>query len=157
MQKISIVIALSVIIFMSCNKDSNSNDNCSPVTIKAPSSEVDSLRAYLASNSITANEDERGFFYTINSPGSTKPTVCNAVTVNYSGKLTNGTQFDAANNVSFALSRLIIGWQEGIPLIGTGGSMILYLPPSLGYGSTANGDIPANSILIFNIDLTAVQ
>jgi len=77
--------------------------------------------------------------------------------VNYGGKFTNGTQFDAANNVPFQLSRLVIGWQEGIPLIGTGGSITLYLPPSLGYGSADYGDIPGNSILIFDISLTAVN
>src|SRR5580765_7060066 len=155
MQKLGIVIFLSVIAFASCKKDDNRD--CSPVTITAPSSEVETLRAYLTSNSITATEDSRGFFYTINPAGSTKPTVCNTVTVNYAGKLTNGTQFDAANNVTFQLSRLIVGWQEGIPLIGTGGSITLYLPPSLGYGSVDYGDIPANSILIFNIDLGAVK
>ena len=155
MQKLSIVIFLSVIAFASCKKDDHRD--CSPVTITAPPSEVETLRAYLTANNITASEDSRGFFYTINTAGSTKPTVCNTVTVNYSGKLTDGTQFDAANNVTFSLSRLIVGWQEGIPLIGTGGSITLYLPPSLGYGSTAYGDIPANSILIFNIDLGGVQ
>ena len=155
MQKLGIVILLSVIAFASCKKDDNRD--CSPVTIAAPSSEVETLRAYLTSNSITPTEDSRGFFYTINTAGNTKPTVCNTVTVNYVGKLTNGTQFDAASNVTFALSRLVVGWQEGIPLIGTGGSITLYLPPSLGYGSVDYGDIPANSILIFNIDLGAVK
>jgi FKBP-type peptidyl-prolyl cis-trans isomerase len=155
MQKLSIVIFLSVIAFASCKKDNNRD--CSPLTIAAPSSEVETLRAYLTANSITATEDSRGFFYTINTAGSTKPTVCNTVTVNYSGKLTNGTQFDAANNVTFPLSRLVLGWQEGIPLIGTGGSITLYLPPSLGYGSADYGNIPGNSILIFNIDLAGVQ
>ena len=155
MKKISVVICLSLIVIASCKKDSNSN--CSPVTIAAPSSEVDTLRAYLTANSITATEDSRGFFYTINSAGTTKPTVCNTITFNYVGKLTNGTQFDSANNIIYPLYNLIVGWQEGIPLIGTGGSITLYLPPSLGYGNVDYGDIPANSILIFNIDLTAVQ
>ncbi|HAD33478.1 MAG TPA: FKBP-type peptidylprolyl isomerase, partial [Chitinophagaceae bacterium] len=57
------------------------------------------------------------------------------------------------NGVSFGLDGLIVGWQEGIPLIGAGGKIKLYLPPSLAYGSNANGNIPANSSLIFDIDL----
>ena len=65
--------------------------------------------------------------------------------------------FDSGNNVQFNLSGLIIGWQEGIPLIAPGGSITLYLPPSLAYGSTAVGSIPANSILVFTIDLLAVN
>jgi len=156
MRKISVFIFLSVIAFASCKKD-NTN-NCSAVNITAPASEVETLRAYITANSISATEDPRGFFYKINIAGSgDKPTVCNAVTVNYKGTLTNGTQVDAANNVTLDLSRLIIGWQEGIPLIGTGGSITLYLPPSLAYGSSDYGNIPGNSILIFNIDLIAVN
>src|SRR6478609_1032319 len=105
MQKLSIIIFLSVIVFASCKK--GDNRDCSPVTITAPSAEVETLRAYLTSNSITATEDSRGFFYRINTAGNTKPTVCNTVTVNYTGKLTNGTQFETASNVAFPLSRLI--------------------------------------------------
>ena len=155
MRKISVVIFLSVLVFASCVKESDRN--CGTVNVTAPASEVDSLRAYLEDNGITATEDPRGFFYEITAAGDKKPTVCDFITFDYVGTLTDGTQFDAGSNASFYLSNLIIGWQEGIPLIGTGGSMKLYLPPSLGYGSADYGDIPGNSILIFSIALTAVQ
>jgi len=138
---------------VSCKKD----DNCPEVNIKAPEAEIVALRAYITANSIIATEDPRGFFYTINSDGSgSNPTACSGVSVNYVGKLTNGTTFDSGNNVSFNLSQLIIGWQEGIPLIKAGGAITLYLPPSLAYGSNAVGSIPANSNLIFTITLNAV-
>jgi len=156
MRKISVVILLSVLAFASCKKDNGGS--CGTVNITAPASEVETLRAYITANSISATEDARGFFYTINTAGSSdKPSVCNSVTVNYKGTLTNGTQVDAADNVTFDLSRLIIGWQEGIPLIGTGGSITLYLPPSLAYGNADYDNIPGNSILIFNIDLIAIN
>jgi FKBP-type peptidyl-prolyl cis-trans isomerase FkpA len=139
---------------LSCKKESSS---CPEVTIKAPDAEIATLRTYITSSGITATEDARGFFYTISVPGTgNNPTPCSGVSVNYTGKLTNGTQFDAGTNVSFNLSQLIIGWQEGIPLLKPGGSMTLYLPPSLAYGPAANGIIPANSILIFDIKLNAV-
>ena len=138
---------------ISCKKE----DSCPEVTIKAPDAEITALRTYITSNSITATEDPRGFFYTITSAGTgSKPTACLGVSVNYTGKLTNGTQFDSGTNVSFNLSQLIIGWQEGIPLINAGGAITLYLPPSLAYGPNAVGSIPANSILIFTITLNAV-
>jgi FKBP-type peptidyl-prolyl cis-trans isomerase FkpA len=138
---------------VSCKKE----DSCPEVKIKAPDAEIAALRTYISGNSITATEDPRGFFYTINSAGTgSNPTACSGVSVNYTGKLTNGTQFDSGNNVSFNLSQLIIGWQEGIPLIKAGGAITLYLPPSLAYGSNAVGGIPANSILIFTITLNAV-
>jgi FKBP-type peptidyl-prolyl cis-trans isomerase FkpA len=71
--------------------------------------------------------------------------------------------FDQETNQLYTLGGLIAGWQQGLPLISKGGVIKLYIPPSLGYGNTAqdgkNGNvaIPANSILIFNIDLINVQ
>jgi FKBP-type peptidyl-prolyl cis-trans isomerase FkpA len=153
-----LIVSLFLVATTSCNKkDDNNNNNCPDVTTTAPASEVATLRTYIQANNIIAVEDPRGFFYTIDAPGSgSKPTACSGVTVNYVGKLTDGTTFDSGNNVTFSLGRLIIGWQEGIPLIAPGGSITLYLPPSLAYGSRATGGIPANSNLIFKIDLKAV-
>lgn len=125
---------------------------------KAPQTEVAALKQFIDSSRVSAIADERGFYYTIQSPGSgAKPTQCSNVTVNYSGSLTNGTIFDSGTEVSFGLARLIVGWQEGIPLIAPGGSITLYLPPSLAYGSQAQKGIPANSILIFKIDLIRIN
>jgi len=81
------------------------------------------------------------------------------------GRLTNGTVFDqspAGGTKTFTLGGLIPGWQKGIPLISSGGKITLYIPPSLGYGSVDVKQnniviIPANSILIFEIDLVAVS
>ena len=141
---------IAAITMAGCSK----KDTCPSVNITAPSTEVATLKAYLDANSINATADSRGFFYTITAAGSAdKPTACQTVNVAYEGKLTNGQTFDSNANATFPLSNLITGWQEGIPLIGTGGSIVLYLPPSLGYGSRATGGIPANSNLIFTIDL----
>ncbi|HUM46903.1 MAG TPA: FKBP-type peptidyl-prolyl cis-trans isomerase [Chitinophagales bacterium] len=153
MLKKLVLILLPVMAFLSCDK----NGNCPEVTSSAPASEVVSLKSYLDANSITATEDPRGFFYTIAAAGSgDKPTACSGVTVNYTGKLTNGVTFDDGTGVSFYLSQLITGWQEGIPLIAPGGSITLYLPPSLAYGSAGSSSIPPNSNLIFIIDLEAI-
>jgi FKBP-type peptidyl-prolyl cis-trans isomerase FkpA len=163
MKKLLIILLFGMAIISCSKKDdnnnNNNNNNCPAVTTTAPAAEVATLKAYLLANNITAVEDPRGFFYTIASPGSgTKPTACSGIVFNYEGKLTNGTIFDSGNNASYYLNRLIIGWQEAIPLIAPGGSITLYLPPSLAYGSqaTADGRIPANSILVFKIDLKAV-
>jgi peptidylprolyl isomerase len=70
-----------------------------------------------------------------------------------------GEEFDSSwgrgTPIEFPLGRLIKGWQEGIPLISIGGKITLYLPPSLGYGAVAQQNIPANSILIFDIELVS--
>jgi FKBP-type peptidyl-prolyl cis-trans isomerase FkpA len=154
MNKLALIIVLFFVAVAGCKKETQ---ECNPVTVTAPASEVETLRNYITSSSITATEDSRGFFYKINSAGSgSKPTICNAVQVNYVGKLTNGTTFDSGSGISFYLSQLILGWQEGIPLVAPGGSITLYLPPSLAYGSSGSGTIPPNSILVFDITLVAV-
>lgn len=145
-------ILIGAIFLADCNK--KENNNCPSVNISAPATEVANLKAYLDANNISATADPRGFFYTITTPGSgSKPSVCQTITVAYAGKLTTGQAFDSNNNFTYPLSNLIAGWQEAIPLIGSGGSMVLYLPPSLGYGAAAQQGIPANSNLIFTIDL----
>jgi FKBP-type peptidyl-prolyl cis-trans isomerase FkpA len=140
------ILAISV---SGCKKKTN----CDAPTTTAPANEVTTLANYISSNSISAVKDDRGFYYNIQSAGGDKPDACSTVRVNYSGALTNGSVFDSANDVSFPLANLIVGWQQGIPLVGKGGKIILYLPPSLGYGSNAQSGIPANSILIFTIEL----
>ena len=155
-KKITVALLIGSLLASGCKQADPCNP--APVTATAPAAEVAALKQYLDANNIAATADSRGFYYSIQSPGTgTKPTICSNVTVNYAGKLTNGTPFDSGNGASFGLNQLIVGWQEGIPLIAPGGSITLYLPPSLGYGANAAGSIPANSILIFKIDLVKVK
>lgn len=157
MKKIILALLCSSTILGSCTKASDT-DTCATVQTTAPSSEVAALQSYISSNGITAQADNRGFFYTIIRPGSdVHPNPCSTVKTNYTLRLTNGTQVEANNNVSFILGNVIAGWQEGIPLIGEGGSIVLYLPPSLAYGSQGSDNIPANSMLVFYVDLISVK
>lgn len=157
MTKYGFALVIWAVVAGSC-KQNDQTCNPAPVTTKAPPAEIAALKNYIDTSKVTATADDRGFYYTITKPGSgAKPTVCSGVTVNYAGKLTNGTVFDSGSGVSFGLYQLIVGWQEGIPLVAPGGSVTLYLPPSLAYGSQAQNGIPANSILIFTIDLIRVN
>jgi FKBP-type peptidyl-prolyl cis-trans isomerase len=85
------------------------------------------------------------------------------VTVNYTGWLTNGKQFDTSvgkSPFSFKLgaNEVIKGWDEGVAGMKVGGKRQLRIPPELGYGSRGfPGVIPANSTLIFDVELLGVQ
>jgi FKBP-type peptidyl-prolyl cis-trans isomerase FkpA len=155
------LVLLSSLILSSCLKDKeNVVNNCVTNTTGIPTvAEIADLQAYLTSKNITATQDSRGFFYIITNPGSgVTPTLTSKVTVKYVGTLTNGNQFDSNNTgIAFTLNTLIKGWQYGIPLIQKGGSIKLYLPPTLGYGCSSAGAIPPGSNLIFTIDLVDVQ
>ncbi|WP_080240312.1 FKBP-type peptidyl-prolyl cis-trans isomerase [Spirosoma rigui] len=159
MKKYTLALLVAAALFTgSCQPGDTTPCTATTVTTKAPASEVALLKQYIDASKLTATADDRGFYYTIQKPGTgTKPTVCSNVTVNYTGKLTDGSTFDSGNGISFGLNQLILGWQEGIPLIAPGGSITLYLPPSLAYGSAAQNGIPANSILVFTIDLTRIN
>ncbi len=156
MMKNIISLLLTCLVLASCGDKS---DRCGTIGTVANSDEVNTLRDYIKSHSISAVEDSRGFFYTITNAGddNNRPNVCSGLVVNYVGTLTNGSVFDSHNGASFTLTNVITGWQEGIPLIGKGGNIVLYLPPSLAYGGVAQTGIPANSILVFYVGLLDVK
>lgn len=160
MLKKFIGLASITILFASCIKGTDNSCQYKESSAVAPAPEIAAVQAYVNANHPGAIQHSSGLFYEILSPGTgtTNAGVCNNVTVKYTGTLTNGTKFDEnLTGTTFTLGGLILGWQKGIPLIKAGGSINLYLPPSLGYGNNAVGSIPANSILVFNIQLLAVQ
>ena len=119
----------------------------------------DLIQQYINDNSLDAQPTGSGLYYVIDNPGNGSTADINStVTVAYVGKLTDGTIFDQSSSMgtTFPLINVIQGWQEGIPLFREGGSGILLIPSSLGYGSQAVGGIPANSVLIFEISLIHV-
>ncbi len=84
------------------------------------------------------------------------------VTVKYTGTLADGTVFDSTDKhggdpISFPLSSVIKGWQEGIPGMKVGGKRKLVIPPDLAYGSQGTNGIPGNSTLTFEIELIDVK
>lgn len=162
-KKILLLLVLPLLLLTACNKSSSSYTcNYKPPTAVASATEIASLKAYLDSNSITYTAHPSGIFYHITEQGSgtVTPVVCSYVTVKYMGRLlTTTTPFDQnTSGTTFQLGQLIEGWKYGIPLIKSGGSITLYIPPSLGYGASGSGQaIPPNSNLVFTIELLEVQ
>lgn len=86
------------------------------------------------------------------------------VSVHYTGTLTDGTKFDSSHdhpgNQPFTTSipgRVIQGWNKGILGMKVGGKRKLTIPPSLGYGAMPQPKIPANSTLVFDVELVDVK
>lgn len=119
------------------------------------------IRAFVRTNNIVVQKDENtGVFYQIIAPGtgSYVYTTASNITVDYAGKLLNGTVFDNSNGTlrTFTLGSLIPGWQIAVPKIQKGGQIRFFVPSYFGYGNVAQGSIPANSILDFTVTLNNV-
>jgi len=83
------------------------------------------------------------------------------VTVNYTGALAkDGTIFesslDSGQTATFGLDQVIAGWTQGIPGMKVGGTRRLLIPAKLAYGSQSNAKIPANSDLVFDVQLIKI-
>lgn len=106
-----------------------------------------------------------GLAYKIVTPGTgAKPKPENIVTVKYTGKLIDGTVFDAtekhpgAEPSEFALNNVIKGWTEGLQKVGKGGKLTLWIPASLGYGAEGSGQvIKPGSTLVFDVEVLDVK
>lgn len=104
-----------------------------------------------------------GLKYMIVREGDGKsPAATDEVTVHYSGKLTDGTEFDSSYTrgepAAFPLNRVIPGWTEGLQLMKENGKAIFYIPSNLAYGEQgAPGAIPPNADLIFTVELIKVN
>lgn len=151
---------LCFVLFYSCKKESGCG--YSDQNIVAPVSEQQAVKSYLDSLSIySVAKDAAGFYYTVVEDGDgSSPNLCSQVELSYTGKLVSGTVFEQ-KSTAFTLGSSIEGLRKGILLIKKGGHMKLYIPPTLAYGSKEIKDeagkviIPSNSILIFDITLTA--
>ncbi len=140
-------LIVAVVLFSACNKESQEDID----------DEI--IQQYLSDNSIDATKDDSGIYYIITEEGTgDHPDINSEVTVRYKGYLTDGTVFDETtgnSTATFPLSGLIRGWQIGIPKLKQGGKGTFFIPSDLGYGDQATGNIPANSVLIFDIELVS--
>jgi len=103
-----------------------------------------------------------GLQYKVLSPGSGNPPKPNdEVTVNYRGRLLDGTEFDSSYNrgqpATFIVSRVIPGWTEALQLMKPGAKFQLFVPPQLAYDLRSPPPIPPGSMLIFDVELLSAQ
>tara|TARA_B110001450_G_C17524503_1_gene441972 strand:+ start:52 stop:525 length:474 start_codon:yes stop_codon:yes gene_type:complete len=93
--------------------------------------------------------------------GQIKPLVSSKVKVHYHGTLLDGTVFDSSVDrgqpISFSLKQVISGWTEGLQLMVVGDKYRFYIPANLAYGNRATGKVAAGSLLIFDVELLAIN
>jgi peptidylprolyl isomerase len=86
-----------------------------------------------------------------------------SVTFQYSGWLWDGTPFDSSWDkgspftTTIGTGSVIAGWDQGIVGQPVGSQLLLVIPPALGYGEQEQGSIPANSTLVFVVDILAAS
>ena len=144
-----LIILCVVLSFLGCNKNKDYTQIDDEI-----------IQQYISDNNLNATSTSSGLYYVIETTGNgVFPNIYSTVTVAYTGMLTDGTVFDQSSSagISFPLTNVIQGWQEGIPMFSEGGTGKLLIPSALGYGNRAVGNIPENSVLIFDVELIDVD
>ncbi|SFU95684.1 FKBP-type peptidyl-prolyl cis-trans isomerase [Xenorhabdus koppenhoeferi] len=107
-------------------------------------------------------ETKSGLLYKIEKEGTGKaPKETDTVVVNYKGSLIDGQVFDSSYErkepLSIRLDSVIPGWKEGLQNVKKGGKITLVIPPKLAYDQANLPKIPANSTLVFDIELLDIK
>ena len=158
-----VVAALAAFLWLPGCEDLPCNKSVDQATISAVDqaqlqADIATIDAYLAANNITARQDPSGIRYVVktNGAGGT-PCLENQVSVVYRGVLlSNGREFDSGVS-EFELGTLILGWQIILTQYPKGTKLTLYIPSGYAYGTRGQGAIPANAILVFDIELVNIR
>jgi len=135
---------------------------------KIATKEEKELQAYFIKNNINPLKTPLGTYYTINEKGDGAiPKIGDTVVMNYTGKLMDGTKFDSNEDTTFhhvqpfefplGANRVIKGWDETIGFLPLNSKATFYIPSRNGYGVQGQAKIPANSILIFDVQLNNIK
>lgn len=130
--------------------------------------ETKQIESYLNDQKLDWKKTTAGTYYVIKKKGmGRKPNPGDHLTVNYTGRLIDGTVFDSNTDSAFnhvqpftfpvGTSNVIKGWDDVLMQFEQGTSGMLVIPSSLAYGNRAQGKIPENSILIFDVGVLKVQ
>lgn len=105
---------------------------------------------------------ESGLQYKVLKKGDgPKPSEDDTVVAHYTGVLIDGTKFDSSFDrgepAEFPVKGVIPGWQEALQMMSKGSVWKLYIPSQLAYGDTPRPGIPANSVLVFDVELIDIK
>ena len=126
------------------------------------------LQEYFRKQNIQPRKGPGGIYYVITKEGTGKQILAGeTVTLNYTGRLLDGTVFDSNTDPAFrhaepfvveiGAGKVIRGWDKGIALLKKGSKATLYIPSRMAYGTEGAAHIPENSNLIFDVEVINVS
>jgi FKBP-type peptidyl-prolyl cis-trans isomerase FkpA len=151
--KISLVAATIIVFLTSCSKEEE------PLPFEEQlAKDVALIDYYLVENGIDTKKDPTGFRYVVFAKGNDnlKPVLVDSIRANYSITLLGGSTVLTNSSTAFLVNKLIKPWKIILPLYGEGAKITLYVPSGLAYGNYPTGPIPANSNLVFEIEILKV-
>lgn len=172
---------LSVLFFIllvsSCKEEDPCKANPNLCVQEQFDEDVIKIEQFIEDNNLEATRHPSGLYYQADNPGvGDTVTTGQFVSVDYIGRLLDGTIFDTSiDSVARAegifnenrtyqpytfqvgTGRVIQGWDIGLTLFEEGGTGYLIIPSYLGYGTNSSANIPANSVLYFEINLIDVK
>lgn len=156
MRMVIAVVIIAAIIFYFYTSSNNQ---------KAAQENVAKGQAFLAENKqkegVQTTDSGLQYQVLVAGTGNEHPKATDSVTVHYHGTLTDGTVFDSSvdrgQTIDFPLNRVIKGWTEGVQLMVVGEKTRFFIPSELGYGNRSAGSIPPGSVLVFDVELIAIN
>lgn len=123
---------------------------------QAPQDQAALAIAKLRRGDASIQQTSSGLLYKALTPGTgtAHPTDADVTLINYTGKLLDGTTFDASQQPTpMPVKGVVPGFSEALKLMTKGSKYRFWIKPSLGYGDKANGPIPAHSVLAFDVEM----
>lgn len=158
MNKVKFLFLLAFVALMGC-KSEDVFDEQEQLAI-----DVKLIQDYLQANDINAQQiEDTGIYYVIYQEG-TGPNAefASSVFTHYRGYLLDQTEFDSSTGSGpfdfvIGAGQVIRGWELGFRQLNKGASATLFIPSKYGYGTNRQGLIPANSVLIFDVDVVDIR
>ncbi len=149
--RISFLLSLSILV-LGCKSYSEDDIN----------SFNKAIDKYIEENDLKMTKTESGLYYNILEDTEQAPLIryTDQVSFHYTGEFLDGEVFQIIPQeeaLTFKVHELIVGWQEGLMQLHGVGSIVLIIPPHLGYGTKKTDKIPPNSILKYTLSVTEVK
>ncbi len=148
---ITIIFIFNSMSNLNLNNDKvNSSSSSSSLSFSSSNSQINQIDAFKVETLIEGSGDK------IVQNGDN-------IEINYLGTLVDGTKFDSSYDrgqpfsTQIGVGKVIEGWDKGVIGMKVGEKRKLTIPPKLGYGETPIGNIPANSTLIFEVELVSIK